>query len=126
MGKYLDEAREFYEEARREFMEGKRENNLVKLRDASEKAWGAVVLAIHELFEKRSIPIPKSHKGRRDFLRELERSDPEIKRRNFLDRFSARAHHLHEQCFYEGYCEADLIEEEMGKVEEFLAEVEQL
>ncbi len=65
MGKYIEEAREFYGEAQREFVEGKRENDLIKLRDASEKAWGAVVLGTHELFAKRSIPIPKSHKGRR-------------------------------------------------------------
>ena len=88
---------------------GLKENNHIKMCDASEKAWISVVLATNELFAKRNVPIPKSHRERRERLRELEKQDELIREEGLVDRFSARNHHLQEQCFYEGYCEPDLL-----------------
>ena len=46
---------EVYEEVKKEFEEGCKENNYIKMRDASEKAWISVVLATNELFAKRNV-----------------------------------------------------------------------
>ena len=55
MSKYIEEAKEMYEEVKKEFEEGCKENNHIKMRDASEKAWISVVLATNELFAKRNM-----------------------------------------------------------------------
>ena len=39
MSKYIEEAKKRYEEAKKEFEEGCKENNHIKMCDASEKAW---------------------------------------------------------------------------------------
>ena len=126
MGKYIEEAKEMYEEAKKEFEEGCKENNRIKMHDASEKAWISVVLATNEQFAKRNVPIPKSHRERRNRLRELEKRDELIREKGLVDRFSARDHHLHEQCFYEGYCEPDLLEENIEKVKRYIEDIEEL
>jgi len=58
----------------------------------------SVVLATNELFAKRNVR-----------LRELEKQDELVRGKGLVDRFPARNHHLHEQCFYEGYREPDLL-----------------
>ena len=85
------------------------------MRDASENAWISVVLATNELFAKRNVR-----------LRELEKQDELIREKGLVDRFSARDHHLHEQCFYEGYCEPDLLEENIEKVKRYIEDIEEL
>ena len=88
----------YIEEAKKRVWRGLKENNHIKMRDASENAWISVVLATNELFAKRNVR-----------LRELEKQDELVREKGLVDRFSARNHHLQEQCFYEGYCEPDLL-----------------
>ena len=127
MGRYIDDARSFYQEAMREFHRGKREGNTTVIRDAAEKAWNAIVQATNELIDKRGMPPASTHAERRDRLIELTRLDPEVRELGIRDRFSARARHLHEECFYEGSCPVDLLEEEITeKVKAYIDDVERL
>ena len=73
MGEYLDQAKSFHQEAMKEFERGKRISDATVIRDAAEKAWGAIVQATNELFEKRGISPPRSHHERRRRLEELEK-----------------------------------------------------
>jgi len=68
----LDEAKSFLEEALREFERGVKDNNMTLVRDAGEKAWGAVVQATNDLFERRELPIPITHRERREYLEKLD------------------------------------------------------
>ena len=127
MGEYLAEARRFHEEAMREFERGKRGGDITVIRDAAEKAWGAVVQATNELIEKRGMAIPRTHVERRQRLGELERLDPKIKELGFRDRYGAREHYLHEDCFYDGICPIDTLEEDIfQKVKAYIEDVERL
>jgi SAM-dependent MidA family methyltransferase len=126
MGKYIEESKELYAEAKREFESGKIEKDYIKLRDACEKAWGSIVLATNELFEKKSIPIAKSPKERREGLDRLEQLDRDVKEKGISDRYSARDNHLHRQGFYEGICEPALIEPDIEKVERYIRDIAEL
>ncbi len=126
MGKYIEEASELYAEAKKEFEAGKLEKDFIKLRDACEKAWGSVVLATNELFEKKGIPIAKSSKERREGLDRLEKLEPKVKEKGISDRYSARDNHLHRQGFYEGICEPALIEPDIEKVERYIRDIAEL
>lgn len=127
MGRYIKEAKKFYEEAIKDFQRGKKEDKLILIQDASEKAWGAIVQATNELFDKKGIPIPRTHRERREFLDKLEEEFPEIKKMGLSDRFSARDHILHERCFYQGICEPiEVIEKNIIKVKKFIDDVEEI
>ena len=127
MGEYLAEAKRFHQEAMREFEKGKRDGDSAVIRDAAEKAWGAIVQATNELFEKRGMPLPRTHYERRRKLEELEKQDTKLKQLGFRDRFGAREHYLHEECFYDGHYSIDALEEEIfKKVRAYIEDVERL
>ncbi len=106
--------------------EGKRDSDPLKVRDAAEKAWNAVVQATNALLAKRNFPLPQSHIERRRTLGELERQDPEVRELGLRDRFMARAQSLHEECFYEGYCPVEILERDLEKVKEYIEDIKRL
>ena len=127
MNQYISDAWAFVEEAKTQFVKGKTENNAILMRDACEKAWGAVVQAMSALFIGKDVsPLPKSHRDRRIKLRELEAADPILGEKNFFDRFMARDHILHERAFYDGDVIPEEIEAEFPKVEQFIRDVEEI
>jgi uncharacterized protein (UPF0332 family) len=126
MNKYIEEAKKFYEKAVEEFEKGKKEGDMVKIRDASEKAWNAIVQATNALFEKRGMKIPRSHAERRNGLDELAIKDPKVKEKGLRDRYMARDKSLHEHCFYEGHCPLPLLEEDIQKVKMYIEDIEEL
>src|SRR3972149_776400 len=74
----LDIARAFLQAARSELEEGLTENNYVKVREAAEKAWNAVVQATdHAMNAHGRIPGPGAfaHRSRRTFLEGVGRMD---------------------------------------------------
>lgn len=127
MNNYIREAREFLQEARAEFKRGEEENNIILMREACEKAWGATVQAINALFVKMNLsPLPKTHRERRLKLQKLEKAEPLIKEKAFLDCFMARDHLLHERAFYDGDIVPYQIEAEFEKVDSFIRDIESL
>ncbi|MDP6347957.1 MAG: hypothetical protein QGF81_06265 [Dehalococcoidia bacterium] len=113
MNGYLDEARTLYEEALVAFERGRRSENPKVIREAAEKAWGSMVQATNSLIEKRRLPVPRTPADRRARLADLERLDRRFKQMGFRDRFGAREHFLHEDCYFDGICPVDLLEEDI-------------
>lgn len=125
MIKYLEEAKSLLQEAIRELERGKKEGNTFALRDAAEKAWGAMVQATNALIESKGFPLAKTHRERRILLTTLEQLDPYIKMLGLRDRFSAWEKTLHEDCFYEGICYIEAVEEEIKeKVKSYIEDIE--
>ncbi|RLE88270.1 MAG: hypothetical protein DRJ49_05265 [Thermoprotei archaeon] len=123
---YLEDAREFIEEAFEEFEKGVHENNTARIRDSAEKAWNAVIQASNALILKYTDRVPSSHWERRRLLRELEKVHPEIEKMGFRDRYSARERNLHELVFYEGIIDIEDIRVELEKARKFIKDVEKL
>ncbi len=129
MGAYLDKAREFHRQAVTEFDEWKRvRSNDVLIRDAAEKAWGAVTQAANELIivfdGGRELPV--SSRGRQSALMEMERERRQLRSLHLAERYNAAQIVLHSQAFYEGdYRPADLERYITDLVKEYLDDVEQ-
>ena len=123
---YLEDAEAFIAEARRELERGVKEGDVLRLRDAAEKAWNAVVQASNALILRYSGKVPSSHWERRRLLRELETSREEIASLGLRDRYSARERNLHELAFYEGIVEVEDLEFEVEKAARYVEDVRRL
>lgn len=125
MSEYLEAAKGLYEEALEALQQGRKHGDSRAIRDAAEKAWGAIVQATNALIQQRMLPLPRTPAQRRARLAELERLDPRVKELGFRDRFGAREHYLHEDCYFDGICPIDLLEEDiLQKVKAYIDDVE--
>jgi hypothetical protein len=120
----LGDAWSFLEAARKEFLESR--GDPVRVRDAAEKAWNAVVQATDALIYAFTGSRPLSHYERRVALREIERRFEGVKRLGLRDRYMARYKVLHGETFYEGVVDLGEVEVELEKVEEYVRDVELL
>ena len=123
---YIDDAMKFVEEALREFRDGVANNDIVRVRDAAEKAWNAVIQATNALILYYLGKTPSSHWERRRLLRELEREKPEVESLGFRDRYSARERNLHEIVFYEGLVDINDVEFELEKARRYVEDARKL
>ena len=94
----LEMARSFLAAARTELEEGLTSNDYVKVRDAAEKAWNAVVQATdHAMRMQGRVPLPgrDAHVARRNFLEQIGQRDLSREYTYFAER-------LHGDLFYTG------------------------
>lgn len=64
--------------------------------------------------------MPRSHRERRLALRELEKKERKYEEYGIYDRYSARSMLLHEEVFYEGIIEPELLKLEIEKAKEYV------
>jgi len=118
----LQVAWEFLKAAETEFKEAKSE---VEVRDAAEKAWGAVVQATDALIYALKGRKPLSHFERRKALRELEEEVEAVRRLGLRDRYMARYKALYE-AFYEGVVDREEVRLELEEARKYVEDVEEL
>lgn len=124
MGRYLDDARTLYDQALRELEQWRQTSDPVLLRDAAEKAWGAVTQAANELLDAYGRRVPSGTGARRDQLHALEGQDRRFRQMRFLARFSNVENILHKECFYDGTCPLPLVPDVLIEdVREYLDDV---
>jgi hypothetical protein len=123
---YMDDSIKFIEEALKVFKVGVENNDAIRIRDAAEKAWNAVVQATNALILYYLGKTPSSHWERRRLLRELERVKPEVEGLGLRDRYSARERSLHELVFYEGVVDVNDVEFELEKAKKYVEDVRKL
>jgi len=123
---FVKGAKDLLTEAEKEFERALKEENKILFRDASEKAWLAVVEATNYLFLTHGITPPKSHWERRRRLDELEEKDFKVRELGLRDRFAARDYHLHQLGFYEGLIDENLMKIELEKVRKYIEDIEKL
>ena len=127
MGKYLDDARTLYKQALVELERWRQTQDTVLLRDAAEKAWGAVTQAANEVIDARGRKVPSGTGVRRGELHTLERQDRRLRSLRLEDRFTSAEHVLHTECFYDGTCPVPLVTDMViESVKEYLDDVEQV
>ena len=68
---HLRSAEEFYEAGLREYEEGRKTGNLMKMREGCEKFFHAYVEACAALIQKRGFPEPDDHRERFEILDKL-------------------------------------------------------
>jgi len=115
----LEEAKRALELANRELEEFRRERDSLRLRDACEKGWLAVLLATDALLAE--LGKPESYSERRTLLRELEKKMP--KAIGLRDRLGARGYYLHILGYHEGSLREDEVAEELEKARKYVEDV---
>jgi len=115
----LEEAKRALELANRELEEFRRERDSLRLRDACEKGWLAVLLATDALLAE--LGKPESYSERRTLLRELEKKMP--KAMGLRDRLGARGYYLHILGYHEGSLREDEVAEELEKARKYVEDV---
>jgi hypothetical protein len=120
----LEEAKKALELANEELKSFRGET--LKLRDACEKGWLAVLLATDALLAELSFRKPESYAERRILLRELERKMPKAAEISLRDRLGARGYYLHILGYHEGSLREEEAAEELEKAGKYVEDVEKL
>ena len=124
MGRYLEDAWALYGHVVGELQDWRRTGDAMLLRDAAEKAWGAVTLGVNELLESQGRVVPEGTNARRDAIRAVEREDRQICALRLSGRFGSAKLNLYQDCFYDGQCPEELIEEFVTEdVREYLGDI---
>ena len=124
MGRYLEDAWALYGHAIGELQDWRRTGDALLLRDAAEKAWGAVTQGANDLLESQGRVVPEGTNARRDAIRAVERGNRRIRALRLQARFLAAKNILHQDCFYDGQCPEGLIEEFVTEdVREYLGDI---
>jgi len=106
-------AREILNYAKEEFEKAIKLNDVFLYRNAADKAFLALVIAINAYINAVEGVEPSSHSKRRRILRKIGREDL---RALYSDLMST----LHEEAFYEGVYQPDEVEYAIRKVEEVI------
>ena len=127
MGRYLEDAKILYNEALNELERWQQTQDTVILRDAAEKAWGAVTQAANEVIEAFDRVVPSGTGARWSELYALERQNRRLRSLRLQDRFSTAELVLHRDCFYDGNCPIPYVTDNIVEgVKEYLDDVEQV
>ena len=124
MGRYLDDAKALYQEALNELERWHQTQDQTILRDAAEKAWGAVTQAANEVISSYGHKVPSGTGARRSELHALELQDRRLRTLRLTSRFSAVEGVLHKECVYDGTCPLPLVADMVVQdVKEYLDDV---
>jgi hypothetical protein len=122
----LEEAKRALELANEELKSFRRGREALRLRDACEKGWLAVLLATDVLLAELGFGKPESYAERRILLRELERKMPRAAEFSLRDRLGARGYYLHILGYHEGSLREEEAAEELEKARKYVEDVEKL
>jgi hypothetical protein len=127
MGRYIEDAKTLYDQALRELERWQQTQDLTILRDAAEKAWGAVTQAANEVIDAYGRVVPSGTGARRQELARLERQHRQIRSLGLQGKFSLVEVVLHRDCFYDGNCPVPYVADTLVQdVKEFLDAVEEI
>ncbi|MEM2935801.1 MAG: PaREP1 family protein [Candidatus Bathyarchaeia archaeon] len=121
---YLSEAKKAVAAASVEYEESIKKGDLMKLRDACEKAWLATLKATDALLEAHGLGAGETYKDRRNKLWKLKETERAVEDLGIYDRFNARMMILHLQGFYDGEVSYEQFKDEIEKVEKYIDEIE--
>jgi len=107
-------AKEVLGYAREEFEKAVRLNDILLYRNAADKAFLALIIAVNAYISAVEGVEPSSHSERRRILRKIGRED-------LRALYSDLMKTLHEEVFYEGIYQPDEVEYAIRKVEEIIA-----
>jgi secreted Zn-dependent insulinase-like peptidase len=111
-------AREVFNYAKEEFEKALKLNDVFLYRNAADKVFLALVIAINAYIKAIEGVEPTSHSERRRILRKMGRED-------LRALYSDLMKTLHDEAFYEGVYQPDEVEYALKKVEEIISKLEE-
>jgi len=124
--KWLEDAKKALKLALEELEKYRKDREVLRLRNACEKGWLAVVLATDTLLINFGYKKPESYSERRRALEDLEARYPKVSELGLRDRFGARGYYLHIQGFHEGMLSDIEVGRELTKVKEYIDNIEKI
>jgi uncharacterized protein (UPF0332 family) len=115
----LASAEEVLSYAKEDFEKALKTNNIMLYRNAVDKAFLSMIIAVNFYINRRLGVTPKSHSERRFLLRKLEREDLRAK-------YSDVMKTLHDEAFYEGVYNPEEAKYAINLIEEMLKEFKKL
>ena len=116
---YIKEAKRFFELARKEIEESKKNGNQSLAVDGCAKAWLAVDLTTKGLFKKYNEKIPQNYRGKLYFLKKYGTREMRKTFRSLRDIF-------HIDGYYEQIIDYDNIEEAFEDLEDYIKTIEKM
>jgi len=114
----FETAREILRYAWEEFRKAIRLGDILLYRNAADKAFLALIVAVNEYVKAVEGVTPTSHSERRRILRKMGRED-------LRALYSDLMKTLHEEAFYEGVYQPDEVEYAMRRVEQLIDSLEE-
>jgi hypothetical protein len=111
-------AREIFNYAKKEFEKALKLNDIFLYRNAADKVFLALVIAINAYIKAIEGVEPTSHSERRRMLRKMGRED-------LRALYSDLMKTLHDEAFYEGVYQPDEVEYALKEVEEIISKLEE-
>jgi HEPN domain-containing protein len=102
--------------AEEEFRRALETKDILLYRNAADKAFLALVIAVNGFIVLRTSAIPRSHSDRRKFLRELGRED-------LRATYSDLMRTLHDEAFYEGVYDPEEVKYAIKRVRDVIEEI---
>lgn len=112
-------AEEILRYAEEEFEKAVRVGDMLLYRNAADKVFLSIVLAVNSYINRRLNIIPKSHSERRFLLRKIERED-------LRAAYSDLMKTLHEEAFYEGIYNPEEVKYAINLARKILEEIKGL
>lgn len=113
----FETAREILHYAEEELEKALKLNDMFLYRNAADKAFLALIIAINEYIKMVKGVEPKSHSERRKILREIGRED-------LRALYSDLMRTLHDEAFYEGVYQPDEVRYAIRKIREIIDKLE--
>ncbi len=110
-------AREILNYAREELEKALKLNDMFLYRNAADKAFLSLIIAVNAYIEAKEGVVPRSHSERRRILRKMGRED-------LRALYSDLMKTLHDEAFYEGVYQPDEVEYAIEKVAKIIDELE--
>jgi len=113
----FETAREVLSYARAELEKALKLNDMFLYRNAADKAFLSLIIAVNTYIEVKEDIVPKSHSERRRILRKMDRED-------LRALYSDLMKTLYDEAFYEGVYQPDEVKYAIEKVAEIIDELE--
>ncbi|MGC9009352.1 MAG: PaREP1 family protein, partial [Sulfolobales archaeon] len=113
----FETAKEILEYAFREFDRSEKLRDITLYRNAADKGFLALIVAINEYIYSIKGFVPRSHSERRRILREIGRED-------LRALYSDLMRTLHEEAFYEGIYQPEEVKYALNKIRELIDELQ--
>ncbi len=118
LGLSFDTAREILNYAREELEKALKLNDVFLYRNAADKAFLALIIAVNTYIERKEGIVPRTHSERRRILRKIGKED-------LRALYSDLMKTLHEEAFYEGIYQPDEVKYAIQKVSEIIDKLEE-
>ncbi|MFQ6057035.1 MAG: hypothetical protein ACE5J3_13765 [Methanosarcinales archaeon] len=104
---YIKKAKEFFELGKKEYEDGIKNGEIIKIRQGCKKIWNALVELSDGIITENGYPIPEDHATRAEILQKF----------GMHRLYDWTKESLHNRCYYSGIIKEKLLEDAIASIE---------